>query len=131
MMTGMNELIASLHSASQDVRDDGMRIVREEVEAAAEEIRRSYPATGGTGKLRARVKTEYPSSTLLVGVVKSAAPHSHIYEFGTKLRQTASGANRGVMPSREITPKIAQRHRSRMYERLIQMVRAIGFEVTT
>ncbi len=130
-VTGLDELIAALHTASADVRTEGMSIVRDATEGAANEIRQAYPRK--TGTLARRVGTTYPSSTLLVGIVRSAAPHSHLYEFGTRQRRTASGANRGAMPAAnpEITPVIAARRRRLMVDQLIDMVRARGmFEVS-
>lgn len=128
-VTGLDELMKAMHDAPVEIRTEAMSIVRDETESAATEIKQEYVRK--TGTLAARVATSYPSSTTLVGIVRSAAPHSHIYEFGTKQRRTKSGANRGVMPANEVTPVVATRHRRRMYDRLIAMLRGIGlFEVT-
>jgi hypothetical protein len=125
---GLNDLIRDLTNAPRDIRDEGLTIIREETEGAANEISQQYARK--TGTLAARVTTEYPSSTILIGIVKSRAPHSHLYEFGTKKRETNAGANRGTMPEKEVTVPIARRRRSRMYRRLGDMLRAKGFEVT-
>lgn len=131
VVTGLTELIQALQHASDGARTEGMQIVREETEGAAAEIRQALPRK--TGDMVSRVQTTYPSSTVLVGIVRSASPHSHLVEFGTRQRRTASGANRGAMPKAnpQITPVIAAKHRTRMYERLMEMLRRTGlFEVT-
>jgi hypothetical protein len=130
-LEGMAELIRELTNAPKDIREGGLAIVREEVEGAAEEMRNAYP-----GGLKRTVKVDFPSSTLLIGTVKNTSPHSHLYEFGTQQRQTASGASRGVMHGRTggggrpITVPIAKRRRRQMFERLKQMLKDKGFEVT-
>jgi hypothetical protein len=75
------------------------------------------------------VRTQYPSATILVGKVLSRAPHSHLYEFGTKRRRTAKGANRGAMSEKAITVPIARRRRARMARRLVDLLRSKGFQV--
>ncbi len=127
-LDGLDALIRQLSDEPAAVRADGMAIVREETEGAAAEIVQAYPAK--TGNLRSRVKTYYPSTTLLVGVVRSAAPHSHLFEFGTGQRQNRRGANRGRMPVDKVTPVIAQRRRERMVRRLADMMRGRGYQVT-
>lgn len=129
-LDGFDDLIRQLTAAPQQIREQGMVIVKEETEGAATEIALRYPTRSGT--LARRVRTEYPSSTVLVGIVRSAAPHAHLVEFGTKPRQTSTGANRGVMPAANpaITVPIARKRRERMYHRLAEMLRGMGYQVT-
>jgi hypothetical protein len=129
-LAGFEALIAELRNAPEDIRADAMAIVRETTEAAAQEIREAYPK-GPTGNLKSRVKTYYPSESVLAGIVRSTAPHSHLYEFGTRERKTKTGANRGRMPrpSPEVTPPIAIRHRASMFTQLVAMLRGKGFEI--
>jgi len=134
-VTGLEELLKAMGDAPAEIKADGMMIVRETTEGAAAEIRGNYPeashTAGGTGTLRARVNTSYPSSTVLVGIVRSQAPHAYIYEHGTGTRQTGKGYNRGVMPPHRVTPAIAVRWRARMYARLGDLLRRTGlFEVS-
>ena len=131
VVTGLDELIAALDKAPREIRTEGMAIVRDTTEAAATELRQEYGRK--TGNLASRVGTTYPSTTLLVGIVRSAARHAHLYEFGTRQRRTSSGANRGAMPKADpqITSVVAPRHRRNMYDKLIQMLRGMGlFEVS-
>ena len=122
-LQGFDELVQELTNAPKDMRDDGMVIVSEETEGAAIEIANEYAK---------RVKTSYPAESVLIGIVQSSSPDSHLFEFGTKERKTANGANRGRMPKQEpgVTPVIATKRRARMVRRLIEMVRGYGFEIS-
>lgn len=127
-LTGFAELVKALDAAPAEIRAEGMQIVREETEGCASETIQAYPQ-GATGNLRARVKTSYPASDLLVGIVQSTAPHSHIYEFGTQQRRNSNGANRGSMPAANVMVPIAQRRRERMMVRLRDMLERMGLVV--
>jgi hypothetical protein len=132
--TGLDQLIRELTDAPEHIRADGMVIVREETEGARAEVENEYAVKfkRKTGNLSKRVKTLYPSTTLLVGIVQSTAPHSHLVEFGTKQRRNAAGANRGSVQeqSPKITPVIAEKRRARMYRRLKEMLAGMGFQVS-
>jgi len=134
-LTGVQELLQALTAMPDQLRGDGMGIVRETTEGAAAEIRRGYPEAShtahGTGTLAGRVATAYPSTTILVGIVRSQAPHAWIYEHGTDPRKTGKGYNRGVMPATRVTPPIAVRWRRRMYERLAELLESTGFFTVT
>lgn len=131
---GFDELIRQLTDAPEHIRDRGMEIVKATTETAAREIQATYPK-GPTGNLRDRVKTFYPSESLLVGIIRSTAPHSHLWEFGTRVRRNAAGANRGRMPAHKghaakVTPTIADKHRQTMVRQLVAMLRGMGFQIS-
>lgn len=126
-ITGLSELIHAITSAPEEIREEARGIIRDTTEAAARDIAQGYPEK--TGRLRRRVKTAYPSSDIVVGIVQSSAPHSHLYEWGTAQRKTDSGANRGRMPEKNVTPPIARRHRDAMFGRLAAMLRRRGWVV--
>jgi hypothetical protein len=126
---GLEELIQQLTHAPEAIRQEGLVIVQDDVTNAATEIALRYPSR--TGTLARRVRTYFPSSQVLFGGIRSAAPHAHLYEFGTRKRQTGKGWNRGTMPaaSPPVFVPIVQRHRLRMYDRLADMLRRMGWEV--
>lgn len=126
-VTGLRELAEFFAKAPDAIRAEAMDVVRETTEAAANEIRPQYPVK--TGTLRDRVRTTYPASTVLAGVVLSSAPHSHLYDFGTRQRRTRSGANRGRMPEKAVVVPVAQRYRVRLVEQLKAVIRRFGFVV--
>jgi len=127
VLNGFDELRHALVTMPHEIREEAMDVVRDETEGAAIEMMQAYAAKSGT--LRSRVKTSYPVSGALIGIALSTAPHSHLYEFGTRQRQTRGGANRGAMPEHSTTPRIAQRRRERMARRLVELVRRFGFQV--
>jgi len=125
--SGLNELLRALGSLPRDLQSEGMGIVRDETEGAAVEMAHGYEKK--SGKLARSVRTIYPASNLLIGIAQAKAPHSHLYEFGTEQRRTASGANRGRMPERAVTVPIARRRRANMARRLVDMLRRYGFRI--
>jgi hypothetical protein len=124
---GLQEFLREFGSIPKDLQSEGMDIIRDETEGAAIEMARAYPRK--SGNLAKSVRTFYPSSTILVGIARAASPHSHLFEFGTKRRETNSGSNRGTMPAQEVTVPIARRRRSRMARRLVDLLRRKGFKV--
>jgi len=131
--SGLDEFLREFGSIPKEVHADGMSILVEETEGAAAEMRNAYGAVAVTGTLANRVRTVYPSTEILIGLVQSRAPHSHLYEWGTKMRKTLTGANRGKMPAAKpaVVVPIARRRRNRMSRRLVEMLRAMGFEIGT
>jgi hypothetical protein len=90
----------------------------------------TYPK-GETANLRRGVKTTIEHGAFgVAGTVKSTSPHAHLWEFGTAVRHTARGWNRGKEQSHDGLVAIAVRERRRMYERLVALVRSAGFEVS-
>jgi hypothetical protein len=125
---GLKELIEQLTRAPEAIRQEGMEIVRDEATSAATEAALRYPTRADT--IARRIRVEFPSSQILYALVKSAAPHSHLYEFGTKeKRKTSKGWNRGIMPglNPQIIVPVMERHRLQMYERLKDMLRRMGY----
>lgn len=128
VFSGLDELFREMSRLPADLRAGAQAIVRDETEATAREYRASIPTT--TGRLARSVKTVYPSEDVIVGQVYAGAPHSHLFEFGTKARQTLTGANRGTARAARVLVPIATRNRLRMRRRLTEMVRRFGFDVT-
>lgn len=128
-LDGMDALVRELTAAPDDIRREAFDIVKEETIGAEQELIAALPTKSGT--LRARVRSSFPSSTFIVGILQSASPHSHLWHWGTKTRQTASGANRGAMPAADPDPlvPIARKRRARMFRRLADMMRRRGYQV--
>jgi len=129
---GLAELRAALRSLPEDLAHDGAEFVDDATEHTAASLRQSYPV-GDTGKLRAGVKSSVTHSQFgVVGEVKSTSPHAHLWEFGTEIRSTRHGWNRGRSPShhRDGLIPIAVRNRKTLNGKLIALVRSQGFEVS-
>ena len=100
-LVGWDAMIQQLTHEPEAIREEVRPLIHEHTEGTAEDLRRAYPEAShtahGTGVLRSRVRTVYPSSSLNIGVVQSRAPHAYIYHWGSKKRKTRAGWNRGVM----------------------------------
>lgn len=134
-LIGFDEFLRFLAGLPEEVQAEARAIVREETLGAAQEIEQAYPErTYGSpknrGTLKRRVKVEFPSSQVAVGIVRSQAPHADLYEFGTAQRRTKTGANRGSGSPHPVTVPIARRRREQMAARLREMVARKGFEVS-
>jgi hypothetical protein len=131
-VTGLTELLKAMTDAPKEIREQGMVVVKDETEQAARDYISGLPRV--TGHLQNNVKTTYPAaSSILLGIVRSSSPHSHLVEKGTKQRRTSGGANRGVMPripAAERMSTIAPIRRARMYRRLADILVRMGFEVS-
>jgi HK97 gp10 family phage protein len=127
---GLEDLIRKLTDAPREIREEGFAILKESTEQCAAEIAQRYPKK--TGAMSRRLRTIYPSTQVLVGVIQSTAPHAHLVEFGTQQRRTDKGYNRGKMPPADpqVVVPAAQKHRARMYQRIKEMLIAKGFELS-
>lgn len=131
---GLAELRRALRELPETLAREADLVVQAAADAAASEIRASYPE-GPTGNLRRGVVRELITSSRFASgaVVRSRAKHASLFEAGTRPRRTADGANRGRMPpaspEQAFIPK-AIRARRRMRQQLIDIVRRAGFEVT-
>jgi len=128
---GLQELKADLRQLPAALTGEAIHLVQAEGNAAAFAIRGAYPEV--TGHLRQGVGVEPIQRTqFFAGVrVVSRAPHAHLYEYGTQVRHTALGANRGASPPHPVfVPRMIQA-RARMYAGLADLLvrhglRAIG-----
>uniref|UniRef100_A0A6M3JS03 Putative tail protein n=1 Tax=viral metagenome TaxID=1070528 RepID=A0A6M3JS03_9ZZZZ len=127
---GMAEFRAALRATPEHLRDEAVGITANTAHTAAQEIVDEYPTV--TGNLKDGVKTaQMTTGNYGAGyIVKSTAPHAHLYEFGTQARQTDLGANRGAMPAKHTVIQVAVRRRRQMHDELAAMLRREGFEVT-
>lgn len=131
-LDGLTELRAALRQLPAELTDDAAAIVEDTTDRTETALVQTYPK-GATGNLRRGVKKTVAKGSFGVqGTVKSTSPHAHLWEFGTAVRHTARGWNRGKAPShaREGLVAIAVRERRRMNQRLVDLVRSAGFEVS-
>jgi hypothetical protein len=135
VLEGLDELRAALRALPEELAREASVIVTTQAEMAKDQIQRAY-AQGPTGNLRGRVTVNQEgASNVRFGaraIVRSRAPHAHLYEYGTKNRRTSKGANRGAMPAapeeNRMIPIVVRRRRS-MVAGLIEVVRRAGLIV--
>lgn len=123
----------ALRRLPSELKHEADVVVEAHATEAARTVRDGYPE-GPTGNLKRGVTTEINRSKFFsAGIVRSRAKHASMFERGTQRRQTATGQNRGVMPSANASeaaiPKFI-RIRARMTSALIDIVRRAGFEVS-
>jgi hypothetical protein len=56
-------------------------------------------------------------------------PHAHLYEYGTQMRATKAGANRGSSPPHPTLIPVALDERRTMVDDIVEIVTQAGFEV--
>lgn len=133
-MNGLSELRTALRQLPETLANEAEAIATSQAEYARGQIQSAYPQ-GPTGNLKRGVTASKEGGGARFGVraiVRSRARHSHLFEFGTKLRRTKTGANRGQMPqapeSERMIPIVVRRRRA-MVQALIDLVRKAGFQV--
>lgn len=128
---GMDELREGLRKLPQELAQKAGQVVQATARQMGQELQLNYPR-GKTGNLKRGVRVTFDVSNVSTrGVVRSAAPHAHLFENGTARRQTTRGANRGAMPkgpTDELVAPRASRARKRMVEQLIAIVHEAGLE---
>lgn len=132
-MRGLSELRAALRKLPGDLTDEASEIVMRAADGAKAEVVGAYPER--EGRLRRGVTVDRSKGQFTHrAIVRSRAPHAHLFEFGTKARRNKSGANRGSMPkapqSHAMLPIVIRRRRA-MVDALIDLVRRAGFQVNT
>jgi len=139
---GMAKFREALRNLPYELRNEATVIVEDSAKAAKEEMAAKYPISLGRkrrgrfipgGQLRKGLKLEYRGGQTPFGAwvtVRNTAPHANIFENGTELRTTATGAERGsAKPGRVFVP-IAIKHRRRMNRQLMRMLESHGLLVT-
>lgn len=131
-MEGLDALRAGLKALPAELNQKARGRVIGTANEAADKLRAAYPR-GDTGNLRAGVKVKVEENTAsTVATVRSTSAHAHLWEFGTQVRRTQKGFNRGAMPAAydKGLVGIARRERRELQEELIDIVREAGFAVS-
>lgn len=141
---GYQELRAFLEQLPEATKAAVRTQVQETVDQVQTELVAVYPSaatTGPTGQVQygaamralvtSRVDTT-PGAIGAKGVVVSRSPAAHLWEFGTAVRTTQQGWNRGSEPAHpdKGLVTIAIKHRAVLYRDLFAMLEQLGFTVT-
>lgn len=132
-LLGLSELRAALRALPSDMAAEANDIVVAHGTECKKEVEQGYPL-GPSGNLRRGVTLSVDKSPYgTTATVKSNAKIAYIFEKGSVLRHTRTGANRGQMPvaqpEQRLIPKAIQ-IRARMRQALIALVKRAGFVVT-
>lgn len=131
---GLAELREALRHLPEALAGEAADIVESAANSAVADVRAAYP-TGPTGTLLKRLEMTFTRSRFgTVAIVRNKAPHSHLYERGTKDRRytTKRGNDHrtGVMPAAHVFIPVMQRRRREMYARLRELLVRHGLIVS-
>jgi hypothetical protein len=130
--SGLTELQQALQHLPDALVGDARAIVQRHAEAATAATRDGYPSYAR--HLRGGVSLrELSAAGDRFGIgfqLRNTSPDASWFEFGTQIRRTAKGHDRGAMPAGRVLVPIAIRERAAMLTELVALVRAAGFTVT-
>jgi hypothetical protein len=133
---GLPELIKQLQQLPQDLKDEATDIVLRTGERAKAAVYAAYPEPDVDARGRESLRTGLKLESYWTGQygaavkLRSTAFHAYIYENGSAVRHTRSGANRGRSRAMHVMIPIVIRHRIGMYEELAHMVETYGADVS-
>jgi hypothetical protein len=127
VLDGVAEFREMLAALPANLAADAHAIVRDAAGAAFDADVAQYPA----GQLRdGMVLVDEGTPLNVVWRVTNNSPLAQLWEYGTQVRHTAMGYNRGAMPSRPTFVPNAQRARVDMMPKLIAVLQEAGFDVS-
>jgi hypothetical protein len=107
---GLDSFKQELQVLTADLVDEANAIMVESANAAKRDIAAAYPFK--TGGLRRGLVIIPARGTLLSGAeLRQTAPHGHLFERGTKVRENKAGQNRGQQKSNATFVPIAAAYR--------------------
>jgi hypothetical protein len=125
---GLDDLKADLARVPGALRDDtAPRVEAAAVEAEAA-IRAAYPERTGALKAGLRHGVETTAAGTRAWVV-NVSTYAAIWEYGTEIRHTGLGQNRGRMPAGKVFVPTVVRERRDMVKDLIAIVERAGFTI--
>jgi len=129
---GLAELKAALRALPSELTGESTHIVTGAANGAAAQVKANYARV--SGDLVDGVDVVEANSQFTSGaIVRSKSKHAWIYENGTQVRHTSSGANRGSMPpagpGKAFVPVVIHKRRQ-MYDSLKALLVRKGLLVT-
>ena len=138
--SGLQEFKNQLRNLPKELTAEAGQIVLAAADGAKRETIAAYPSglsSKNPGALKRGVSMTARRNVISSGgagaVVRSSAPHAHLFEKGTGVRRTDKGWNRGKMPEAPVSQQmipIMIRARRQMHVKLIDMVQRHGLVVS-
>jgi hypothetical protein len=133
---GLDAFQKQLRTIGPTLLEDADQILRDSATAAKADIVAAYPR-GPLGNLKRGVKILNARGSSVRGVdLKQTAPHGHLYEYGTVVRETKAGAHRNRMFAKQGFPDgrptfgpIAAHHQRLALLAVVQRIQAEGASV--
>jgi hypothetical protein len=132
-LNGLEELKEWLRKLPDNLVGEATGIITTAANDAATAVIDRYPEVEGNlkGGVVVQPMRSRPGDRGGIGLVlRSKSSHAHLYEYGTQVRHTKLGWNRGRMPGKAVVTQEASKHRRKMYEQLTAMLVRMGFKVS-
>lgn len=128
VIDGLADLKALLYALPRDLEAAGAEIIRDTAEAARAEIYAEYVVR--SGELQRHLQPVQYSENGMKAKIKNTSEYAAPYEFGSAGRFTHRSKWRGmVRPHKRLVP-VARRGRRGMVQRMIDLLRGKGLEVS-
>ena len=126
---GVSDLVRDLTRLPETLGEAAAPSVDQAATDAEATIRANYPRRSGALRdgLRSETVTDDPAHPRLRLV--NDAPHAVVYEYGSELRHTATGAPRGRMPAAHNFVPVVVREKRDLVEDVIDLVEREGLTV--
>lgn len=125
---GLTELRRALIEMPAALQEESVPLVLYHARASEGQLLVRYPTV--SGRLRRGVSLKQSRGPGVVSaVLRSKAPHAHLYERGTTIRKTKKHANRGRMPATYTFNRVVVPSRQRLFDDLVQLLVRRGFVV--
>ena len=126
---GLTELAHDLTRLPETLGEAAAPRVATAADDAEATIRANYPVRSGELRkgLQQRIRSDGAAHPRVVLV--NDAPHALVYEYGSELRHTATGASRGRMPAAHNFVPVVVREKRDMVEDVVDLVEREGLTV--
>jgi hypothetical protein len=126
---GLEELQEALRTLPAELLLEATTIVQDAAEGAKTKIAAGYPSRATTLRDGLEVNTVSATAMGVVVLLRNKAPESRWFEFGTQVRHTKLGWNRGQMPATPVFFPEFYRARRGQWAALAAMVERHGLTV--
>jgi HK97 gp10 family phage protein len=129
-LEGLDDLRDALHTLPADLVRETQRAVMAAAESTASALRAVYPVRTGNLRRGVRVRVDQtPTGT--TATVLSTAPYAAYWEYGTEIRRTQRGWNRGAAPAHagQGLRSLAARRRPQLRALVIEVLERHDFRV--
>ena len=126
---GLEELKAALRALPAELTGEASHLIEAAGNRAVLDLKRAYPVV--TGNLRDGVEVTFTTSGVSTrALVRSRAPHAHLYEYGTEARHTGLGLNRGRMAPTHVFGRTMSNVRRELFDQFRALLERHGLRVT-
>jgi len=129
-LDGLDELRDDLHTLPADLARETQPAIIAAADATASALRAAYPFRTGNLRRGVRIRTR-TTAVSTTATVQSTAPTAPLWEYGTQVRRTQRGWNRGAAPAHpgQGLKSIALRQRRAVEQQIAAVLTRHNFRV--